>query len=137
MSSILTTPLPVEGNLEIGQVRLLVRLFLFRQVSFFRNMNSEKLKTILEDFAKPLFDTSITIPENVLVEAMIKEGYRAKRINEASPNFVFNLDPKALNNLKEIRKNLSTHYSHFEEVFAKGGFDETGKRRVVRRQKTA
>ena len=99
-------------------------------------MNSEKLKAILEDFAKPLFDASITIPENILVEAMIKEGYRAKRINEASPNFVFNLDPKALNNLQKIRKNLATHYNHFEDIFAKGSFDETGKRRVVRQQKT-
>ena len=136
MSSILATPLPLDGNLEIGQVRLIVRLFLFRQVSFFRNMNSEKLKAILEDFAEPLFDASITIPENILVEAMIKEGYRAKRINAASPNFVFNLDPKALNNLQKIRKNLATHYNHFEDIFAKGSFDETGKRRVVRQQKT-
>ena len=138
MPSILSVPLPRDGKLEIAHVRLIVRLFLFRQVSFFRNMNSEKLKNILEDFARPLFDASqnFTISENILIEAMVKEGYRAKRINESSSNFVFNLDPKSLNNLQKIRKNLSTHYQPFEETFAKGAYDETGKRRVVRRHKT-
>ena len=131
MPSLLNTPLPGGAKLDTGHVRLIVRLFLFRQTGFFRNMNSDKLRHILQGFAKQLFDhpNDMVIDEETILEAMVKEGYRAKRLTGNTSWYIFNLDPKSLNNLKKIQENLGTQYSKFEAGFEKNTFDETGKRR--------